>query len=154
MGRHMKKIKKIMISSLACILLIVGCYVGWIKYQTVQAENKIHQKLASLGIPKDELIVVENIEYNQKMFFGDKWYVEGVTTKKDYEKWKEMVTTSGKYLSGEPYNEGVDSLNAENCELLYSVMYSKNDVNVSQSYAGDSFDEGDERVSAFAYTLK
>lgn len=154
MGGYMKKMKRITISLLVCILVLVGSYFGWIKYQSVQAENKIHQKLVFLGIPEDELLVVKEIEYNQKMFFGDKWYAEDVTTKKDYEKWKEMVTTTGKYLSGETYNEGEDSIKAENCELLYSIIYKRNDVRVSQSYAGNSFHIGDEKASAFAYPVK
>lgn len=119
----MKKLKKIAIVTLISIFsIIILYYISW-ALQTVDASKKMNQYLELSGIPADEVFVVEKIEAHQKFFFSDKWYTKTITTKKDYNQWKQQVLKTGRLYNHKKLKDKNYVNNIKNCEVLYYLTY-------------------------------
>ncbi|MGC9248017.1 hypothetical protein [Listeria ivanovii] len=152
----MKKWQVILGSMLLVVILIVGGYMLNIYIKTKQADAEINQVIEKAGIPKNEVIVVDATEYNQKFFGAEPWYPKEITTKKDYENWKKTVKEQQHFFNGEKLtSKNRSKLDSKvNCEFTYSFMFHKNPDKVYGDYvvSGNSV-KSDEAEEKFAYTI-
>ncbi|WP_115751730.1 hypothetical protein [Listeria kieliensis] len=143
---------------LVVLILIIGGvvgYKGYIYFKTKQANHQIDQAIHKIGIPKNEIIVIENPKYNAEVF-GNEWFTKEITTKKDYQTWKNMVRTKHEFLNGKKLtSENKNKLNfASNCELTYSFTYQSANKSVDADSAyGDNSATKEQENAYFAYKV-
>ncbi|TYU72479.1 hypothetical protein FZW90_14390 [Listeria monocytogenes] len=145
----MKKVKISIVSFLGTIILSLIVYVGYINYQTYQANKLMNDAIKKAGLPISEVITIHATTYNQQGFFESEWYGEDITTKKDYKHWRQVVKKRGKYLSGKPLGDTAALSNPKNCELNYGLLLEDGVARIGPVYAGTSARSS--QLDEFAY---
>lgn len=151
----MKKSKGIFFVILTLIIVGVLGYTGYIYFKTNQANHEMDLTIHKMKIPENEIIVIEKPQYNAEVF-GKEWFTKVITTKKDYQTWKNIVKTTHKFLNGKKLtSENISKLNfASNCELTYSFTYESVNklVDVDSAY-GDNSATKKQEDAYFAYKV-
>ncbi|KAF1294187.1 DUF3139 domain-containing protein [Candidatus Enterococcus leclercqii] len=144
--------KKIGVAIGIIVVLILG-YYGYSIYQKDQADEKINQYLVERGLPEEQIETIGKIRYDEKPGLY-KQYSKRITTKKDFQKWRQEVINSGTFLSGEKL-KNQESLTIINCELeYYCVLDLKNNrVTIQYVISGDGTTDPQKIDSQFAYPL-
>ncbi|MBC1778276.1 hypothetical protein [Listeria booriae] len=151
----MKKWKIILLVISLLIVLPILAYIGYIHFRITQAENRIDETIAASKIPEDQVIVVEKIMYNSKVFAYE-WFPKSITTKKDYANWKKIVTEKQQFLNGVKLTSKNKSKldSPKNCELTYSFVYESDSKSVSSSYSCAGNEATPSQVKEyFSYTI-
>lgn len=134
--------KKIVIGVLVVIVLIIavveGKYYINLYYQKVQAKKPIEAAIKTSKIPQKDIYVMKENEYGSESI-GDSVKKE-ITTKKDYQNWKQFVRKERKYLDGSSWyqKKGWDKI--DKCETSYQFVYDTHTKKVRKYYilAGNS----------------
>ncbi|WP_163653609.1 DUF3139 domain-containing protein [Listeria sp. PSOL-1] len=131
----MKKWKIVLLVLLILIVVAVLGYLAYTHLKTNQANKRIDQTIKSANIPDSEIIVLRKPTYNSEVF-GSEWFTKVITTKKDYQTWKNMVKKKHKFLNGEELtNKNEAKLNSvKNCELTYELTYESVNRSVRSVY--------------------
>ncbi|WP_163651741.1 hypothetical protein [Listeria sp. PSOL-1] len=150
--------KKIMIGILifivAIIVIVEGYYYGNMFYQKSQAKKPIEEAIQSLRIPKKEMYTLTDNKYESSNLGS---HIETtITTKKDYENWKEIVLKQGHYL--DPHKGKLTNKKKlekiENGELTYSFFYDPKTKKVSISYNINGTGVSADKLKYFSYAKK
>lgn len=153
----MKKWLKI---SFIIILVIVTLSTGYNLLQICednQADKVINSAFEKSGMPSDQMIVI--VKTNRQLnLFGYGNYHKILTTKKDYEFWKQEVQKRGKLFSGKSFDKAFLQ-DPKNCELYYWVDYRARDTgkfdasafSIQISAYGDSKTKDGINENLFAY---
>ncbi|EAC6693234.1 hypothetical protein ACR92_15645, partial [Listeria monocytogenes] len=137
--------KKIIIGVLVVIVLIIavveGKYYINMYYQKGQAKKPIEASIKASKIPKKDIYVIKENEYESESI-GDSVQKE-ITTKKDYENWKQLVSKRKKYLDGSSWHKKKGWDKIDKCEISYLFVYDTHTKKVRKYYilAGNSVDD-------------
>lgn len=117
----MKKIVYILLGFSLFILLGILLYIGYFKYQEYVGDKKIDTFISQKAkIPKNEIILVKNTYRHSSKYVT--WFSKDITTKSDFDKWKNEIKKTGKFYNGAPVpNEYKPK--SEDCELIYNFSY-------------------------------
>ncbi len=141
MKRIWKKSKWLILIILFPFILFISLLLFFfIKGLTIEAKGKeeIAHYIQSINIPDDEIIILNGEQYSIGLLSID-GFQEEITTKSDYETWKQKIQETGKF-----YNEEIVPSNytpkLEDCELIYTFSYNSNRKTISFVYeiAGDA----------------
>lgn len=119
----MKKWKLICFILVVIVVVPIVGYTSYIYIRVHQANTQIDQAIKKLGIPQNEIVVLKKTAYNAQPLFSAEWFPKTITTKKDYETWKNIVLKNKRYLNGHKL-KNKDAVNSiKNCEITYDFTY-------------------------------